>query len=103
GAAGRFPGATSVEEFWDNLVSGRDTITRFTREESECPLPDQQGLVRARGILEGVDQFDPAFFGFTPAEASVMDPQARVFLECAWEALESSGYDPESCPQAIGV
>jgi acyl transferase domain-containing protein len=59
--------------------------------------------VKARGVLEGIDLFDAAFFGYTPREAEVMDPQQRVFLECAWEALENAGYDPQRYPGPIGV
>ena len=59
--------------------------------------------VNAGGMLEGIDLFDAFFFGFTPREAEIMDPQQRLFLECAWEALESAGYDPEQYGGSIGV
>jgi acyl transferase domain-containing protein len=59
--------------------------------------------VRARGILEGIDLFDAAFFGLSPAEVDVIDPQQRLFLEACWEALESAGYAPETCPGPVGV
>ena len=59
--------------------------------------------MRARGILDDVEMFDAAFFGINPSEAEVLDPQQRVFLETAWEALETAGYDPRSFAGAIGV
>jgi amino acid adenylation domain-containing protein len=109
GMSGRFPGARSVQEFWDNLTAGRETISVFSEEELEfsvaSPEAKAQGqkFVAARGILEGVDQFDAAFFGIYPKEAEIMDPQHRLFLECSWEAIEGAGYDPESYPGMIGV
>lgn len=107
--SGRFPGARSVDEFWSNLIAGRETISRFREDELEftASTPEArangQRFVGARGILEGVDQFDASFFGIFPKEAEIMDPQHRLFLECAWEALESAGYDPEAYPGMIGV
>lgn len=107
--SGRFPGARSVEEFWSNLVAGRETISRFTEAELEfsAATPDAQAqgqkYVGARGVLEDVDLFDAAFFGIYPKEAELMDPQHRLFLECAWETLESAGYNPEAYPGMIGV
>ncbi|MDB6121125.1 MAG: amino acid adenylation protein [Pedosphaera sp.] len=109
GMSGRFPGAKSVAAFWENLKNGVDTISRFTDEELEftnaSETAKQQGnkVVKARAILQDVDQFDAAFFGIYPKEAEVMDPQHRFFLECAWEALEVAGYDPEAYPGLIGV
>jgi acyl transferase domain-containing protein len=109
GMSGRFPGARNVAEFWANLINGVDTISRFRPDELEYSVatgteggPDQK-FVSARGVLEKVDQFDADFFGINPRDAEVMDPQHRVFLECAWEALESSGYDPGTYAGLIGV
>src|SRR3954467_7644364 len=109
GMSGRFPGAKSIAAFWENLKNGVDTISRFTDEELEftnaSETAKQQGnkVVKARAILQDVDQFDAAFFGIYPKEAEVMDPQHRFFLECAWEALEAAGYDSEVYRGLIGV
>jgi phthiocerol/phenolphthiocerol synthesis type-I polyketide synthase E len=93
GMAGRFPGARSLEELWNNLRDGVESITFFTEEELIAAGADPEtvrhpGFVPAKGVVEGVERFDPAFFGFTPREAELMDPQHRILLECAWEALE---------------
>ena len=109
GMSGRFPGAANVEEFWKNLVSGTGTISQFTKTELEHSVATPEALaqgkrfVRARGVLENADKFDAAFFGISPREAELMDPQHRLFLECAWEALESAGHDPDTFPGMIGV
>jgi acyl transferase domain-containing protein/glutamate-1-semialdehyde aminotransferase len=109
GMAGRFPGARNVAEFWENLVAGREMISRFTPAEMEAAsareaaLMQERAYVPARGVIEGVESFDAAFFGILPNEAEVMDPQHRVFLECAWHALEDAGYDPETRGRSIGV
>ena len=109
GMSGRFPGAHSVDEFWKNLAEGRESITRFSEEETEfsmaTPAARARGakFVRARGILDGADLFDAEFFGIQPREAEIMDPQHRIFLECAWEAIEAAGYHPGTYPGLIGV
>ncbi len=105
GMAGRFPGADNVAAFWENLRNGVESITHFSDAELElhAPAPDGQREIRARGLLAGADQFDAAFFNVHARDAEQMDPQQRVFLECAWEALESAGYDPERYPGLIGV
>jgi len=108
GMSGRFPGARNVDEFWRNLCDGVESITRFSREELETAgvnrtLLDNPNYVRAAAVLQDIDLFDAAFFGFTPREAEITDPQQRLFLECAWEALESSGYTSESYGGRIGV
>jgi acyl transferase domain-containing protein len=109
GMSGRFPGARNVAEFWRNLVQGVDTISRFQEHELEYSVATKaaqaagQKFVGARGVLQDVDLFDAAFFGIAPREAELMDPQHRLFLECAWETLESAGYDPGSYPGLIGV
>ncbi|MFC7440507.1 type I polyketide synthase [Laceyella putida] len=108
GMDGRFPGAKNVHEFWKNLKQGRDTISRFTREEllaqgiSEEEL-DQPNYVPAKGMLEEIDRFDAEFFEMLPKEAEWLDPQVRLFLETAWKALEDAGYVGERYPGAIGV
>ncbi|GAU68944.1 beta-ketoacyl-[acyl-carrier-protein] synthase I [Streptomyces sp. NBRC 110611] len=108
GMAGRFPGAPDIDAFWQNLEAGRETIAALTDEEllASGVAPDElknPRYVRAKGVLEDGDRFDAAFFGYTPREAELMDPQHRVFLECAWAALESAGCDPSTFEGRIGV
>ncbi len=108
GMACRFPGASDTETFWRNLREGVESIARFSDEElaaSGVPpeLVAHPRYVRAAGIIEGVEQFDAGLFGYSPREAELIDPQQRLFLECAWEALESAGCDPERSPGPIGV
>jgi len=108
GLAGRFPGAGSVPELWEKLRTGTELITFFSREElaaaGEDPaLLDRPEYVRAKARLADVDQFDAAFFGFSPREAEILDPQQRLFLEAAWEALEDAGYDPQRAGGRVGV
>jgi acyl transferase domain-containing protein len=108
GLSGRFPGADDVEQFWQNLRDGVESITRFSDDEllaagiSPSQLSDPR-YVKARPILRGVELFDAAFFGYSPREAELMDPQHRIFLECAWEALEDAGYAAEHGHGPIGV
>lgn len=109
GMSGRFPGAANVEAYWRNLLNGLDSISRFRKDELEYSVAsgeeanEDQKYVCARGVLDHVDQFDADFFGINPREAEVMDPQHRLFLECAWESLESAGYNPSEYPGLIGV
>ncbi|MCX6316089.1 MAG: amino acid adenylation domain-containing protein [Bacteroidetes bacterium] len=97
GMAGRFPMADTIETFWENLRTGRDCITDFSREEllargvTEEELSDEH-YVPSAGYLHSKEYFDAAFFNYRPAEAALMDPQLRIFHECCWEALEDSGY-----------
>ncbi|BAY84414.1 putative beta-ketoacyl synthase [Calothrix parasitica NIES-267] len=108
GMAGRFPKAKNVEQFWDNLCEGRECISLFSDEDlvaagiDEAVLRDEN-YVKAGAILEDIDMFDSRFFDFSPREAQIMDPQHRVFLECAWEALENAGYDSENYEGLTGV
>jgi acyl transferase domain-containing protein len=100
GMAVRFPGAVTLEQFWENLRDGVESVSFFTAEELlaagvDPALLADPAYVRARAVLDGVEDFDAAFFGFTPREAEVMDPQHRILLECAWEALEDAGQDPD--------
>src|SRR3954469_21925473 len=99
--SGRLPGAPTLEEFWRNLVQGVSGISIFRPEDLEISLAKKDprnaaNYVRARSVLANEDLFDAAFFGIYPKQAELMDPQHRVFLECAWEALESAGYDSEA-------
>lgn len=108
GLAGRFPGASNVQEFWENIRDGRESITTFSVEEMVAGGVDTReatatNYVPVRGVAPDLDKFDAPFFGYTPREAELMDPQHRVFLECAWEALESCGIVPEEYEGAIGV
>jgi len=108
GMSGRFPGAPDLQTFWQNLHDGVESITFFTDEELKTAGVSAAELahsnyVKARPILEDVDQFDATFFGFNPREAELTDPQHRLFLECAWEAMEIAGYDPKTYPGLVGV
>ncbi len=108
GMAGRFPGAQDLEAFWRNLTEGVESIHFFTREEMEAAgvdpkLLDHPHYVNAGGHLDGADLFDSGFFGFYPREADILDPQQRIFLETAWEALERAGYNPDTYNGLIGV
>lgn len=108
GMAGRFPGANTVEKFWQNICNGLDTITDFSDQDliNAGVDPDifrKENYVRRGGILEDIEYFDPSFFGFTPGEAILTDPQHRIFLECSWQAMEDAGYDPEQYHGSIGV
>lgn len=107
GTAGRFPGAGSVEDFWRNLCSGVESVTFFDDADLDATISrtqrDDPSYVKARGILPDVDQFDAGFFGISPREAALMDPQQRVLLEVAWEALERAGHVPDSFDGAIGI
>ncbi len=107
GMAGRFPGAADVEALWDNLLNGRDGITRFSREtldpSIDPALTGDSAYVAARGIIDGAEDFDAAFFGISAREAEVLDPQQRVFLEIAWECLERAGYAPDRTTRPVGV
>src|SRR5258707_4000597 len=103
GLSGRFPKAENADVLWKNLCEGVEGVSFFSDEELlACgATPEsmkQPNYVKAGGILDGVDLFDPEFFGFTPRDAAMLDPQHRLFLECAWEALEVAGYVPTFYP-----
>lgn len=107
GMCGRFPGARNIEEFWQNLRDGVESISFFSDEElieaGVDPAAVDTHHVRARGVLDDIEMFDAPFFGINPREAEIIDPQHRVFLECAWHALEDAGYDPEKYDGSVGV
>ena len=109
GIACRYPGANNTDEYWKNLIDGKETIKRFSDTDLQGfeinyeELKKDPKYVPARGVLENIDQFDPAFFGYTPNEAIYTDPQHRVWLETVWEAFENAGCDPLTCDGAIGV
>jgi non-ribosomal peptide synthase protein (TIGR01720 family) len=108
GIAGRFPGAISIESFWKNLQDGVESLSLFTDEELIAAgvspaLVNDSNYVKVGGVLENIDLFDAAFFDLNPKEVEVIDPQHRLFLECAWSALENAGYDSSKCESRIGV
>lgn len=108
GMAGRFPEASSVEDFWHNLIQGRESVRRFTEEEllrAGTLMEDLRNpaYVPARAVLDSPDLFDADFFGYTPREAAITDPQHRVFLECAWAALEDAAANPGDEQSLVGV
>jgi acyl transferase domain-containing protein len=108
GMAGRFPGALSVERFWRNLVEGRDCTTVFTDEQvRESGVPENlltnPAYVKRGAPIDEVDCFDARFFGYAPRDAELLDPQFRIFLETAYDALANAGCDPDRFDGAIGV
>jgi acyl transferase domain-containing protein/thioesterase domain-containing protein len=108
GMACRFPGAADPDAFWHNLRDGVESITFFSDEELLAAGVDPAVLahpsyVKAAPVLKDIDKFDAAFFGYSPREAAVTDPQHRLFLEVAWEAFEAAGYQPDTCPGVVGV
>jgi phthiocerol/phenolphthiocerol synthesis type-I polyketide synthase E len=108
GMACRFPRSDNVSQFWENLRDGVELVSFFSDEEllsSGVPtaLLNDPNYVRARAALKGVEMFDASFFDIPPREAEIMDPQHRLFLECAWEALENGCYNPEAYKGRIGV
>ncbi|EIM9898988.1 SDR family NAD(P)-dependent oxidoreductase, partial [Salmonella enterica] len=108
GMAGRFPGAEDINQFWSNLTEGKESLSRFTKEElREAGLnPDvlqHSGFVPVGGVLEKGEAFDASFFRILPRDAELLDPQQRVFLECAWHGLEHAGYAPGNIEGAVGV
>jgi acyl transferase domain-containing protein/acyl carrier protein len=108
GMAGRFPGARDIDEFWENLKKGVESVHFYRDEELEMvgvseELLGNPNYVKAGARLEGFDTFDSQFFGYSPHEAEVMDPQVRLFHECAWQALEDAAVDPAGCEGLIGL
>ena len=108
GMAGRFPGAGNLRQFWDNLETGVESISRLSEEEIAAggiaeDLRSNPDYVRAVPRLDDVDYFDAEFFAINPREAEILDPQHRVLLECTWEALENAGYDPDTYEGRIGI
>jgi amino acid adenylation domain-containing protein/non-ribosomal peptide synthase protein (TIGR01720 family) len=108
GMACRVPGAASIETLWDNLINGRESITRFDVDQLIAAGEDADRVrdphyVSAYGALDNADHFDAAFFDIHRPEAEILDPQQRVFLECAWEVFERAGYDPSRLDTPVGV
>ncbi|RUS60147.1 SDR family NAD(P)-dependent oxidoreductase [Pseudorhodobacter sp. E13] len=108
GMAAHLPGAATVAEYWANLAAGVESIRQLTQDEllaaGESPARMRhRNYVPAAAPLDKFDHFDAEFFGFSPKEAAILDPQHRQFLEVAWEALEDAGHPPENFPGTIGV
>ncbi|WP_437280885.1 beta-ketoacyl synthase N-terminal-like domain-containing protein [Sorangium sp. So ce375] len=108
GMSGRFPGAKDVDELWRNVRDGVESISFFSDEELlaagvDAALLRDPGYVRAKGVLADIELFDAALFGVSPTEAQMMDPQHRLFLEHAFEAMESAGYSGERYGGATAV
>ena len=108
GMSGRFPGAKTPQDFWQNIADKVESISSFTDQELEASgiestLFHNHDYVRAAGVLDDIEFFDAAFFDYSPREASLLDPQQRLFLESAWEAIEDAGYDPYACTSSIGI
>ncbi|WP_315710136.1 SDR family NAD(P)-dependent oxidoreductase [Brenneria uluponensis] len=108
GMAAQFPGAPNIDTFWQNLLAGVESISRFSPQElRSAGVPESlirdPSYVPARGILPESQSFDAAFFGYSFKEAQTMDPQTRVMHECAWRALEHAGYDPQGYAGKIGL
>ncbi|HEY9225622.1 MAG TPA: polyketide synthase, partial [Gemmatimonadaceae bacterium] len=108
GMGGRFPDANDLEAFWRNIRDGVESLETFTDADLDAARVDQSvriapRYVRRGTVLEGADLFDASFFGFSPREAQVLDPQQRIFLESAWEAVEHAGYGGAVAGQSVGV
>ncbi len=103
GAAGRFPQSKDLDEFWRNLIEGRDCVTEIPAErwnwrDYQSRGPDGTPVARWGGFMPDIDNFDAEFFGIPPRDAALMDPQHRIFMETVWAALEDAGY----CPSLLG-
>jgi len=108
GISCRFPGAENLSQYWENLRDGVESISTFSEEELTASGIDRSvfnhpNYVKAGSVLEDIDLFDATFFGINPREAESMDPQQRLFMECAWHALEDAGYDPDAYGGAVAV
>ncbi|MBU8638000.1 SDR family NAD(P)-dependent oxidoreductase [Bacillus pumilus] len=108
GLAGTFPEAPNVQAFWENVSQGKESVTFFTDEELKAAGVDEKLLkrsdyVKAKPYLKHASSFDADFFGYSPREASIMDPQIRLMHECTWHALEDAGYEPEQYEGLIGL
>jgi phthiocerol/phenolphthiocerol synthesis type-I polyketide synthase E len=108
GMSCRVPKAKNIDEFWQNLRDGVESISFFSAQELESEgiepsLLNNPSYVKASSILSDIELFDASFFDFNPRKAEIMDPQHRLFLECAWDVLENAGYDSENYEGVIGV
>lgn len=108
GMSCRFPGADDIETFWKNLAAGVESITFFDDQDLiksgfSRDVFDRPDYVKASPLISDARGFDAEFFGYSARDAELMDPQQRLFLECAWEAFEVAGYDPTTYPGVTGV
>ncbi|MDZ7807371.1 MAG: type I polyketide synthase [Gracilimonas sp.] len=108
GMSGRFPEADNIKEYWQNLKDGRECFTHLSDEQILASGVDPElikdpNYLKVSPILKDYDKFDARFFGYTPREVSMMDPQQRLFLECSWEAFEDAGYNPHAYEEPVGV
>ena len=108
GLSCRLPGAATAEEYWKNLCDGVESVDYFSDQELvaagvDPSLVANPRYVKAAPVLRDVEMFDASFFGYSPKDAALMDPQQRLFLEVSWEAFENAGYDPAGYPGKIGV
>jgi acyl transferase domain-containing protein/acyl carrier protein len=107
GMAGRFPGADNIDEFWENLVKGVESVTFGSEKEMvefgvESKSLKKPEYIKQALVVKKCEYFDASFFEYTPKETQAMDPQIRVFHECAWNALEDAGYNPHHFAKPIG-
>ena len=108
GMSCHLPGAQNYMQFWQNLVEGNEALVPLSDEAlREAGVPESEltnpNYVKAAMLLRDMECFDAGFFGFSPQDARIMDPQHRHFLECAWEAFEDAGYIPDEIEGAVGV
>jgi acyl transferase domain-containing protein/2-polyprenyl-3-methyl-5-hydroxy-6-metoxy-1,4-benzoquinol methylase len=108
GMSCRFPGAKDIEQFWQNLRNGVESITFFSDQELtesgiDSSIINDSNYIKAGYIVDDIDLFDNSFFGYSPKETEIIDPQQRFFLECAWEALEDATYVPQTYKGLIGI
>ncbi|QAT84046.1 malonyl CoA-acyl carrier protein transacylase [Corallococcus coralloides] len=108
GLSARLPGGPDLDAFWRNLLEGRHAIRTFTRDELLADgvpeaLASREDYVPRSAFVEDTHLFDASFFGFSRREAEVMDPQFRLFFECAWEALEDAGHAGRAAGMRVGV
>ena len=108
GYSGTFSGSDSIDAYWDNILSGKNCISFLNKEEClKLGVPEDalnnDGYVAAGGIISDIDKFDAAFWGLSPRDAELLDPQARLLLEHTWKALEMSGHIKSRNKSAVGV
>ncbi|MFL0800590.1 MAG: SDR family NAD(P)-dependent oxidoreductase [Agarilytica sp.] len=103
GVSGAFPEAGDIDQFWENISNGRDCITEMPNERWDWesiygdPAKDANKTnIKSAGVLKGVDEFDPLFFGISPKEATTIDPQQRILMTYVWKVIEDAGYAPSS-------
>ncbi len=106
--SGRFPGADTIQQFWDNLIAGKESLTHFTDDELREAgirenLIQNPNYVKVKPTIETIDLFDAEYFEFTPREAEIMGPNHRLLLEIAWEALYKAGYMDKKAGKSVGV